>query len=67
MRKNGESRLKKPRLLNSLNGSAAKSLYKALELLGRGYQSERWFYIDNGYPLEKATIQEKLAQATGLR
>lgn len=47
--------------------SAAKSLYKALELLGRGYQSERWFYIDNGYPLEKATIQEKLAQATGLR
>lgn len=47
--------------------TATKSLYRALELFLMGYEPDRWLNMDDGYPLTKEIIQEKLAQATGIK
>lgn len=47
--------------------TATKSLYRALELFLMDYEPDRWLNMDDGYPLTKEIIQEKLAQATGIK
>lgn len=47
--------------------SATKAFYRALELFTAGYDADHWLWFDDGYSLDKETVQEKLAQATGIR
>jgi tetratricopeptide (TPR) repeat protein len=47
--------------------AAIKALYRALELFTANHEADHWLLLEEGYCLDKETVQEKLAQATGIK